>query len=576
MPPTTKVSGNVMGYSELPEEKLIERFDLRTKLRFDIDNAQITLDENRVVLMHVKAFDELRSELYSILDEKQVQGLLFRMGLASGKQDAELATKLLGEGDHLDVFKIGPELHAFEGMVKATMTDVEFNFAEGLFNGTVVCENSWEAEYTLRHHGPKDGPVCWGLVGHASGYVSSFLKRLVIFKEVQCIGRGDSKCVIVGKPAEEWDDFSYQELFSPSELDSESWALQEELRRLRGRKLKRTVPDNLIGSAPSFLHAFEQLSKAADSPITVLLQGETGVGKEVFAQWLHENSSRADMPFVAINCAAIPVDLIESELFGVEKGAFTGAHQSRLGRFERAHGGTLFLDELGELLPSVQVKLLRVLQTSEIERLGGENTIKVDVRIVAATNVDLQSAISDGSFRADLYYRLATYPVEIPPLRKRRSDIPLLVAFLIEKYAPIYKKDISGVSDLAMQALVKRSWPGNVRELENVVERAVLLVSQGGKIGVNHLFSSEADKIGKGAVVDEKGIVGDLDKENDDNLYNILFNENFDLKVHEARLFKIAVNRSNGNLSHAARMLGITRRQLSYRLSRLGVDSVSS
>ena len=558
-----------MSASELPGKNVIEHFNLRSRLRFDIDNAQISLDENRMVLMHVKAFDVLRNELYNALDERQVQGLLIKMGLESGKQDAELATQLLGEGDNIDVFKIGPELHAFEGMVKTTITDAKYNFSEGSFEGEIVCDNSWEAESSLRKFGPKSEPVCWNFVGHASGFTSSFFKRLIIFKEVQCIGCGDPKCVLVGKPAEEWDDLSYQDFFSPGELDSESWVLQEELKRLRGAQ-KRTTPDNLIGSAPCFLHAFDQVSKAANSPITVLLQGETGVGKEVFAQWLHENSPRVKMPFVAINCAAIPIELIESELFGVEKGAFTGAHQPRPGRFERAHGGTLFLDELGELLPSVQVKLLRVLQTGEIERLGAEKVIKVDVRVIAATNVDLPSAIAQGRFRPDLYYRLATYPVEIPPLRERKSDIPLLVNFLINKYAPIYKKEISGVTDLAIRALQKRSWPGNVRELENVVERAVLLVPQGEKISVDHLFSAEENQMDKGAVVGKKGMVGDFD--NKSRVYDTILNENFDLKEHEANILRLAVEKADGNLSKASRLLGITRRQLAYRLSQLDGD----
>lgn len=556
-----------MSNNELPEEKLIERFNLRSRLRFDIDNALINLNENRMVLMHIKAFDVLRNELNNILDEIQVQRLLIKMGLESGKLDAELATQLLGEGTDVDVFKIGPELHAFEGMVKTTISNAKYNFSEGSFHGEIVCENSWEAESSLRLYGLKDEPVCWNFVGHASGYVSSFFKRSIIFKEVKCIGRGDPKCVLIGKPAEEWDDEDYKDYFSPGQLDTESWALQMELRQLRGKEKHRTMPTNVIGQSPSFLNAFEQLSKAADSPITVLLQGETGVGKEVFAQFLHNNSPRKKMPFVVINCAAIPVDLIESELFGVEQGAFTGANQSRPGRFERAHGGTLFLDELGELPPSVQVKLLRVLQTGEIERLGGENIINVDVRIVAATNVDLQRAMSDGSFRTDLYYRLATYPVDIPSLKERKSDIPLLASFFVEKYAPIYNKKICGISDLAIHTLTKRSWPGNVRELENVIERAVLLVPIGEKIGVEHLYPSEESKNEEGVIVDMKGIVNDIENEGKDKLYDVLINENFDLIKHEYYLLQAAVHRSNGNISQAARTLGITRRQLSYRLS---------
>ncbi|KXJ51183.1 MAG: Fis family transcriptional regulator [Neptuniibacter sp. Phe_28] len=551
----------------MPTDRVIEYFGLRSKLKFDIENAQIWLDENRMVLVHAEAFSLLRDELHSILGERQTQGLLFRMGLASGRQDAELAVKLLGEGDNIDVFNIGPELHAFEGMVKATVTDAKFDFAEGSFSGEVVCENSWEAESSLLQYGPKEHTVCWRLAGHASGYVSEFFKRLVVFREVQCIGRGDSKCVLIGKPAEEWEDDTYQDFFSPSDFDAKSWALQEELRRLRGEN-EHIPTGNLIGNSPAFLKAFEQMRQAADTPITVLLLGETGVGKEVFARWIHDNSSRENMPFLAINCAAIPSDLIESELFGVEKGAFTGATQSRKGRFERANGGTLFLDELGELSPSLQVKLLRVLQTSEIERLGSEDCIKVDVRIIAATNVDLKLAMSNGSFRTDLYYRLATYPIQIPPLRERKSDIPLLVTFLIDKYAPLYKKQVAGISDRALQEMMKMPWPGNVRELENVIERAVLLVPGGEKIGTDHLFSCDAKETAEGISVDENGRAVNTNK-SENNVYNLLLEGGLDLKAHEASLLRLAVQQSNGNHSKAARMLGLTRRQLSYRLNRL-------
>jgi transcriptional regulator with PAS, ATPase and Fis domain len=269
---------------------------------------------------------------------------------------------------------------------------------------------------------------------------------------------------------------------------------------------------------------------------------------------------------VAVNCAAIPNDLIESELFGVQKGAFTGAQQSRPGRFERADGGTLFLDELGDLSPSAQVKLLRVLQTGEVERLGDDKTRKVNVRLVAATNVNLQQAIAEGRFRADLYYRLATYPVAIPPLRERKPDIPILVGSLLEKYAPTYNKTLNGVTDRAMQALMAYNWPGNVRELENLVERAVLLAPSGGQIELEHLFAGSAPPPPQGVAVDRQGQVGNAEEARREQLYDTLFDDGFDLQAHETRLLELAVRRANGNLTHAARLLGITRRQLAYRL----------
>lgn len=552
------------------EQPLIERFNLRSRLRFNIESGQIWLDENRMLLLHAKAFGALRQELFESLGARRAKGLLFRMGFAAGQHDADLAQKLYGAGDDYDVFKIGPELHAFEGLVRSTITEAKIDWEKGTFFGEVKCENSWEAESHLQLFGAGNEVACWHLSGYASGYTSRFFKRFIVFRETKCVCCGDANCVLVGKPVEEWGDDPFLEhCLEAKDKETSFEQLQEELWQVRGRQREQRPPGKLVGSSPAFSAAFSLLSKAASSPITVLLLGETGVGKEVFAQWLHENSDRADKPFVAINCAAIPNDLIESELFGVQKGAYTGAQNSRPGKFERADGGTLFLDELGELSPSAQVKLLRVLQTGEVERLGDDKPRKVSVRLVAATNVNLQQAIADGRFRADLYYRLATYPLEIPPLRKRKSDIPVLVSVLIEKYSPLYHKTIHGISDLAMQELMAYDWPGNVRELENLIERSVLLAPSGGQIDVEHLFPGMGPVTALGAVIDKQGKVGNADEARKDKLYESLLDEGFDLQAHEARLLQLAVLRANGNLTHAARLLGITRRQLAYRVKQV-------
>ncbi|MNF21636.1 Nif-specific regulatory protein [compost metagenome] len=552
--------------TDMAVQRSLERFNLRSRLRFDIDAGQIWLDESRMLLLHAKALGALRRELIDSLGAKRAHGLLFRMGFAAGQEDAERASKLLGEGDNYDVFQIGPELHAFEGLVKSTITEAQIDWEQGTFFGEVVCENSWEAESHLQQYGIGEETACWTLSGYASGYVTRFFRRFIVFRETQCTCRGDHQCVMVGKPVEAWGDDAYLEYCRPAEMDTAYQELAQELWQLRGRQREQMPSGKLVGGSPAFRTAFDLLSKAARSPITVLLLGETGVGKEVFAQWLHENSDRAKQPFVAVNCAAIPNDLIESELFGVQKGAFTGAQQSRPGRFERADGGTLFLDELGDLSPSAQVKLLRVLQTGEVERLGDDKTRKVNVRLVAATNVNLQQAIADGRFRADLYYRLATYPVAIPPLRERKADIPILVSSLLEKYAPTYNKTLNGVTDRAMQALMAYNWPGNVRELENLVERAVLLVPSGGQIELEHLFAGSAPAAPQGVAVDRQGQVGNAEEARREQLYDTLLDDHFDLQAHENRLLQLAVRRANGNLTHAARLLGITRRQLAYRL----------
>lgn len=547
----------------------IEQFNLRSRLRFNIEKGQIWLDENRMLLLHARAMGALRKELIDTLGQRRAQGLLLRMGFVSGQQDADLAAKLQGVGDNYDVFRIGPELHAFEGLVKAEITKAEIDWEAGSFFGEVEWEDSWEAESHIQQFGVGHDPACWTLAGYASGYVTRFFNRLVIFREISCRCKGDPKCFVIGKPVEAWGEDPYLLHFSPESLDWELQEMEAELVELRGQLRETHEHGKLVGSSPGFRNAFELLAKAAKSPINVLLLGETGVGKEVFARWLHENSGRNDKPFIAVNCAAIPHDLIESELFGVQKGAYTGAQESRPGRFERADGGTLFLDELGELSLSAQVKLLRVLQTGEVERLGDGKTRKVDVRLVAATNVDLLQAIGDGKFRSDLYYRLATYPVTIPPLRERKTDIPLLVAAMLDKYVPRYHKVLDGLTDRALQMLMDHHWPGNIRELENLIERGVLLAPSGGKIEVEHMFA-DARLDQDCAKIDRRGELGDSGHADRSSLCeSLLESAGFDLRSHEAMLLNLAVQQAGGNLTHAARALGITRRQLAYRIKQL-------
>jgi two-component system, NtrC family, response regulator AtoC len=230
----------------------------------------------------------------------------------------------------------------------------------------------------------------------------------------------------------------------------------------------------LVGQSAEMHNIFSVIERVADTPSTVLITGESGTGKELVAKALHEQSSRKTEPFIKINCAAIPKTLMESELFGYEKGAFTGATSSKPGRFELADGGTLFLDEIGEIPVEMQVKLLRAIQESEFERVGGLKTIKVNVRLITATNRDLEAEIQRGNFREDLYYRLNVVPLQIPPLRKRTGDIPLLVSHIIKKFNERLKKTISGIADDALAALEAHAWPGNIRELENVLERTIL------------------------------------------------------------------------------------------------------
>jgi two-component system response regulator AtoC len=322
----------------------------------------------------------------------------------------------------------------------------------------------------------------------------------------------------------------------------------------------------IIGASPSILELYAVLDRVADTPTTVLITGESGTGKELVARALHENSSRRDKPFIKVNCAAIPKDLMESELFGHERGAFTGAVGSKPGRFELASGGTLFLDEIGSIPVEMQVKLLRALQESEFERVGGVKTIRVDVRLVAATNSDLKREIAAGAFREDLYYRLNVVPIRLPSLRERATDIPLLVKHFIDKFNARLKKHVSGVEADTEAHLVSYPWPGNIRELENVIERAVLF-SDGSELKVLDLPSEVRDastpEPSAAQPASEASVLAAVDglKEQVKAAMSRL----------ERELIVKALDQTSSNVTHAARLLKISRKGLQLKMKELGL-----
>ncbi len=542
--------------------------DLRNLVRFCADKGLIWLDENRMLLMHTAALSALRKELIDSVGIDQARRILTRMGYASGTRDAELAKKVRFGRSEQDAFFAGPQLHMLEGSVIVTPVKIEMDVPSGHFSGEFLWDNSYEAEVHVREYGQTHDSVCWMQIGYASGYTSAFMGRFILFKEVECAATGRNQCRIVGKPVEEWPDA--HELTPYYEADS----ILNHMLELRGQvdALRASIegsrqPQNLIGSSPGFRRAYSLIDKAAVTQVTVLLLGETGVGKERFARALHDMSRRSANPFVAVNCAALPHELIESELFGVEKGAFTGAHASRMGKFERAEGGTLFLDEVGELPLSAQAKLLRVLQEGEIERLGDERVRKINVRLVAATNVDLQAAVKAGRFRSDLFYRLNVYPVTIPPLRERLTDIPPMVEAMLHRFSALHDKHVAGVTDKAMRALKSYAWPGNIRELENIIERGIILTPQNDWIEIEHLFTESYDSDDTEHVVDAAGSLADAEVVLG-NLCSRVIESGVGLDALEEALIQHAVRESGGNLSGAARLLRITRPQLNYRLKK--------
>jgi DNA-binding NtrC family response regulator len=327
--------------------------------------------------------------------------------------------------------------------------------------------------------------------------------------------------------------------------------LRDENRSLREQLGKRYEYPNIVARSPKMQEVLATVERVAATNSTVLIGGESGVGKDLIAHLIHQRSRRSGGPFIKINSTAIPENLLESELFGYEKGAFTGATTSKPGKFELADKGTLFLDEIGDVPAATQVKLLRVLQERSFERLGGTRTLKVDVRLVAATNRDLRAALEEGTFRQDLYYRLNVVPIDIPPLRDHKEDIPDLVNLFIARFASEAGKDIGGISADALATLTAFHWPGNVRELENIIERGIALTS-GGELQLSDIHLDAARTKAPGDT-------------------QALLPEGMTLEQWEDEMIREALRRANGNKSQAARLLGLSRNALRYRLSKIGI-----
>src|ERR1051326_2617086 len=346
--------------------------------------------------------------------------------------------------------------------------------------------------------------------------------------------------------------FSLDHLMQVVHKALEMRALRDENRKLKEELGRRYEFDNIIGRSEPMQEIFAAIERVAPTRATVLLAGESGVGKDLIARAIHFHSPRRDRPFVKINCTALPENLMESELFGYEKGAFTGANTTKPGKFEQADTGTVFLDEIGDVPGSIQVKLLRVLQEREFERLGSNQTRHIDVRVIAATNQDLRAALEQGTFREDLYYRLNVVPINIIPLRERMPDIPFLAEHFLGKYAEEAGNRITGITPAAMSKLASYHWPGNVRELENVIERSVVMCT-GDRLDAADIKLDNAPR--------PRGAGGDFS-----------LPPGMTLDQYEQELIREALKRADGNKSQAARALGLTRNALRYRLTQMGLE----
>lgn len=564
---------------------------LLQRLHFNAGEGRIWLDDRRMLLLDATAFNSLRVELVELLGVEVARGVLTRVGYLMGARDAELSWKIHGhDAPKADLLATGPFLHALEGFVKAQSVRRDLDIARGHCDCEFLWKHSVEHDAHIAARDGATDAACWMAVGHTSAYFSGIMGRRILVRELECEATGGTQCRAVARPVEQWDD---------PEEDLRYFTV-EHIRPARHRAMvslpaaalevtnEGKPASSVVGSSSALTMVLHKVHRVARTNATVLLLGESGVGKSLFAREIHQHSKRKEQPFVAINCAAIPESLVESELFGVERGAYSGASQSRAGRFEAANGGTVFLDEIGTLTLPAQAKLLRVLQTGELERLGSTRTIKVNSRILAATNVDLQEAVRCGTFREDLYYRINVFPIDIPPLRDRRDDLPALLEACIARFCAEHDRHCTGVTARALKTILAYDWPGNIRELENVLERAVIMADDGEALDAQHLFNVDMATPGKvllgigpsGRVVnpatpssapahppaDSTDPAAELHDWAQREVLRGHLNLPSTLNLVRDSLIRAAMEHSGGNVAKAAARLGVTRAQIDYRL----------
>ena len=472
--------------------------DHKELLELDPDGGMIRFAGQRALLLDAVAMGLLRKYLVENFGLTAARTVLTQFGFAHGWRMAEAMQAEFKWDSDEDWRRAGTRIHALEGLFRVAPGSEGPLASEG-----VMLVASYEAEQHLLHFGRSDAPVCWTISGLTSGYISRSAGKEIYVLEDRCMGGGDAACRLIGRTREEWgaeraDELRFFERDHLKEcLDVSLHRVTETLkaaeRKLREhrRALVRVAPDaeeplGLVTKSAAMWQLVDLARRVAKVDSTVLITGESGSGKERVARLVHDESTRATGPFIAVNCGAITETLLEGELFGHARGAFTGATHDRAGLFEAANNGTLLLDEVGEVSPGMQVKLLRVLQEREIRRVGENKNRRVDVRVVAATNRDLTHGVAGGSFRKDLYYRLKVVELRVPALRERRDDVLPLARVLLADAALRMKRKISGLAPGAADQLLRYEWPGNVRELENAMERAVAL-ARGSRVDLEDL-----------------------------------------------------------------------------------------
>jgi DNA-binding NtrC family response regulator len=536
----------------------VDDLDHKELLELDPEGGVIRFAGQRAILLDAVAMGLLRKYLVENFGLNAARTVLTQFGFAHGWRMAEAMQAEFKWTNAADWSLAGTRIHALEGLF-----GVEPESKGPLSKEGVMLVASYEAEQHLLHFGRADAPMCWTICGLTSGYLSRIAGKEIFVLEDRCMGKGDAACHLFGRTREEWGDERAEELhfFKPNRLkeclDVSLERVTETLKAAERKldehrralvRVAREVEEPLgtIAQSPAMRQLVDLARRVAKVDSTVLITGESGSGKERIARLVHEESTRAAGPFIAVNCGAITETLLESELFGHARGAFTGATSERPGLFEAANSGTLLLDEVGEVSPGMQVKLLRALQEREVRRVGENKSRRIDVRVVAATNRDLAHGVAGGTFRQDLYYRLKVVELHVPPLRERRDDVLPLARVLLGESALRMRRKISSLAPAAADQLLRYEWPGNVRELENAMERAVAL-ARGSRVELEDLPEEIRRAFAK--PVASKGTVRPLDEVEKDYIL-------------------AALKLNDGNQTHTAEQLQIGSATLYRKLRR--------
>lgn len=533
--------------------------NLVLKELINFSDGIIDLHGRRLIVHDLYALGQLQRDLMKMFGPDQAKRVITRFGYFWGQADASAMQRLFQWDSKEELLKAGPKLLTLKGVARIDIQIKQFDEAKEHF--WIECEwhESGMAESHVSEMGKSDQPVCWLITGYMSGYSSFCLGKSVYFLENKCNAQGNSFCTATGKDFDSWGkEFTpHLEFYHTEDIHGKIKKLSDKIREmedklsLQRKLLERTLSGSTLSNVEIRSLQFQQImnlaNKVARFDSSVLITGETGVGKDLLARHIHKFSPRSKGTFVAINCAALTDTLLESELFGHKAGSFTGATRDKRGLFEEAHNGVIFLDEIGDISPNMQSKLLRVLQEREIMRVGDTRPIKIDFRLISATNKDIEKAVEEGTFREDLYYRLQVIHILIPPLRERREDILPLARRFIEKYAERF-----GFTNLILDAtcidyLISYGWPGNVRELENAIEHAAIMCA-GTVILPEHLPAKITH------TVEEDHLLGST---------------NLSLDEVELEHIRRVLDITNGNREEAARILKIGIATLYRKLAKI-------